>query len=309
VKSLLLLGFAAMALLLPGAAILAAFGSSSGPADAPPAVVGGNAAAVLADPYPQLYQNAATTQCPGLDPHVLEAVGQVESGHNQNDGPSSAGAVGPMQFQPQTWTVYGDGIPGDVWLPPLAIPAAAKMICANAGGHPTDLGAIRKSLAIYNAGSPDSPAGLAYATHVLAVAIGADVLADSRLTLSDNARQDVQIGIDPRVDSILELAANQWPLSVGTIRTGHSTYVEGTDRVSEHICGRAVDLTAVGGAPISDSNAAAKALVQWTATLSGDSKPDEVGSLWPEFNSLPGHFVDPGTGPHIHLGFHGPACR
>lgn len=308
-KSLLVLGLAGMAVVLPGAAVLAAFGAGSGPADAPPASVGGNAAAVLSDPYPQLYQGAAASQCPGLDWHVLEAVGQVESRHNQNDGPSSAGAVGPMQFKPETWTVYGDGNPADVWLPPLAIPAAAKMICVNTGGHPTDLEAVRKSLSIYNAGNPDSAPGNAYATHVLAVAIGADVLGDSRLALTDNARQDVQAGIDPRVDGLLELAANQWSLSLGTIRTGHSTYVEGTDRVSEHTCGRAVDLTAVGGSPVSDSNVAAKALVQWTATLSGSLKPDEVGSPWPEFNALPGYFVDPGTGPHIHLAFYGPTCR
>ena len=275
-------------------------------ADAPPKGVSGGAFAVLADPYPQLYQGGATL-CPGLDWHVLEAVGQVESQHNQNDGPSSAGAVGPMQFMPSTWTVWGDGIPGDVWLPPLAIPAAARMICANAGGHGNDLVSVAKALAIYNAESPDSLAGLAYAQHVLAVAIGADVLGDPRLTLSANAERDVRAGIDPRVDSFLEAAATQWPLSVGTVRTGHGTLVEGTDRVSEHTCGRAVDLTSVGG-PVSADNAQARALVMWTASLSGSLKPDEVGGPWSDLTSLPGYFQDPGTGPHIHIAYHGPSC-
>jgi membrane-bound lytic murein transglycosylase B len=33
----------------------------------------------------------------------------VESGFGHNDGPSSMGALGPMQFEPPTWALYGDG--------------------------------------------------------------------------------------------------------------------------------------------------------------------------------------------------------
>lgn len=308
-KGMILLGGLGAAVGVPtllfGAFLVAGAGSS----DAPPAGVSGNAAAVLPDPYPQLYQSAAAL-CPGLDWHVLEAVGQVESQHNANDGPSKAGAVGPMQFMPATWTIYGDGIQADVWLPPLAIPAAAKMLCANAGGKGSDLAAVQKSLSIYNAGNPDSPDGLAYAAHVMAVAIGADVLSDSRLTLSLDAQSDIRTGVDPRLDSFLEAAAAQWPLSVGTVRTGHATYVEGTDRVSEHACGRAVDLTGIGGQPASATNNTARSFVLWTATLTGSLKPDEVGSPWPEYSSLPGsYFVDPGTGPHVHIAYHGVPCR
>jgi membrane-bound lytic murein transglycosylase B len=40
---------------------------------------------------------------------VLAAIGKVESGFGHNDGPSSAGALGPMQFEPPTWALYGDG--------------------------------------------------------------------------------------------------------------------------------------------------------------------------------------------------------
>jgi hypothetical protein len=273
-----------------------------------PAGVTGNAAAVLADPYPQLYQGAAPL-CPGLDWHVLEAVGQVESQHGVNDGPSTAGAIGPMQFKPDTWTVYGDGNPADAWLPPTAIPAAARMICADAGGKGDDVEALRKSLAIYNAGSPDSPDGLTYAAHVLAVAVGLDVLSDPRIDLAPAARADVTAGIDPRVDSFLEAAAAEWPIAVGTVRTGHPVFVEGTDRVSEHTCGRAVDLVAVDGAPVSASNPAARALVTWTATLTGTLRPDEVGSPWPEFSALPGdYFSDAGHATRVHVGYRGPTC-
>ncbi len=92
--------------------------------------------------YLPLYQGAATT-CPGLDWHVLAAVGQVESGHGRNVGPSSAGAEGPMQFMPATFAAYAvdgnrDGVL-DIWNPADSIYTAAHYLCANGGGTPTGL--------------------------------------------------------------------------------------------------------------------------------------------------------------------------
>ena len=46
---------------------------------------------------------ARRSTCPGMQWTLLAAVGQVESGHGRNNGPSSAGAIGPMQFRPQTF--------------------------------------------------------------------------------------------------------------------------------------------------------------------------------------------------------------
>ena len=305
-KTLLLVGLIVSGLLAPAVILVAVF-DGLGPSSGSSVSLPGGASAILPDPYPQLYA-AGAALCPGMEPHLLEAVGQIESGHNRNDGPSSAGAVGPMQFVPSTWLIYGDGTLADAWLPPLAIPAAARMICANAGGRGDDRTALRKSLAIYNAGNADSPAGLAYADHAFVVELGLDLLSDPRVSLSENARSDVMRGVDPRLEVLLERAAAQWPISVGTLVTGHPTYVEGTGRVSNHACGRAADLTAVGGSPVSVTNVAARALVLWTASLAAN-KPDEVGSPWPDFGAFPGnYFQDPGTGPHVHLGFSGPKC-
>jgi hypothetical protein len=81
-----------------------------------------------------LYQQAAAG-CPGLSWTVLAAVGKVESNHNRPPRQvSSAGAQGPMQFLPATWTSYGldgdgDGT-ADPFAPPDAILSAAQYLCA-----------------------------------------------------------------------------------------------------------------------------------------------------------------------------------
>ena len=92
--------------------------------------------------YLALYQDSAAEYCPGLSWTVLAAIGQIESDHGANDGPSSAGALGPMQFLPSTWAVWGtDGFgqtgPPNIMNPLDAVPSAARMLCADgaaAGG-------------------------------------------------------------------------------------------------------------------------------------------------------------------------------
>jgi hypothetical protein len=99
--------------------------------------------------YLQLYQQAART-CPGLSWTVLAAIGQIESDHGRNVGPSSAGALGPMQFMPATWRSYGvdgdgDG-KADIMNPFDAVPAAAKYLCANGAGR----GSLSNAIWHYN---------------------------------------------------------------------------------------------------------------------------------------------------------------
>jgi hypothetical protein len=98
--------------------------------------------------YLQLFQESAARYCPGLSWTVLAAIGQIESGFGANMGPSSAGALGPMQFLPSTWqvwgtTAFGEAGPPNIMDPYDAVPSAARLLCANGAGSPSSLrGAI-----------------------------------------------------------------------------------------------------------------------------------------------------------------------
>ncbi len=96
--------------------------------------------------YLALYRASART-CPGLPWGVLAGIGKVETNHGRSSAPGVRSGVnafgccaGPMQFNirngpPSTWDRYGRG--GDVYDPADAIPAAARLLCANGarGGH------------------------------------------------------------------------------------------------------------------------------------------------------------------------------
>jgi transglycosylase-like protein with SLT domain len=91
-----------------------------------------------------LFKASAAQYCQGLPWTVLAAIAQIESGDGANDGPSSAGALGPMQFLPSTWAVWGVtgfGPPGqpDIMNPLDAVPSAARLLCAAGGANSATL--------------------------------------------------------------------------------------------------------------------------------------------------------------------------
>jgi murein DD-endopeptidase MepM/ murein hydrolase activator NlpD len=73
----------------------------------------------------------------GIPWQVLAAINKVESNFGRNMGPSSAGAIGWMQFMPSTWLRWGvdadgDGV-ADPWRARDAIYAAARYLAASGG--------------------------------------------------------------------------------------------------------------------------------------------------------------------------------
>jgi murein DD-endopeptidase MepM/ murein hydrolase activator NlpD len=73
----------------------------------------------------------------GVPWQVLAAINKIESNFGRNMGPSSAGAVGWMQFMPSTWERWGldadgDGI-ADPWNAEDAVTAAARYLAASGG--------------------------------------------------------------------------------------------------------------------------------------------------------------------------------
>jgi hypothetical protein len=103
--------------------------------------------------YMALFQESAAQYCPGLSWTVLAAIGQIESGDGTNVGPSTAGALGPMQFLPSTWRIwgitgFGDTGPPNIMSPFDAVPSAARLLCANGAAQGGQ--ALRQAIFDYN---------------------------------------------------------------------------------------------------------------------------------------------------------------
>ena len=98
-----------------------------------------------------LYRQAAAT-CPGLPWTLLAAIGTVETGNGSSTAPgvssgaNSAGAEGPMQFEPATFAAYatvgpGGATPATPYDRVDAVYTAAAMLCADGAGSASTLDA------------------------------------------------------------------------------------------------------------------------------------------------------------------------
>jgi transglycosylase-like protein with SLT domain len=87
--------------------------------------------ALAADKLRAFYEEAGRQS--GVRWELLAAINFVESDFGRLREPSIHGALGPMQFMPSTWALYGRG---DVHSPHAAILAAARFL--RAAGAPAD---------------------------------------------------------------------------------------------------------------------------------------------------------------------------
>lgn len=128
----------------------------------------------------------------------------------------------------------------------------------------------------------------------------ASVLAHPGIGLTAAARRDAEAGVaDSRVLGLLLALAERHELGrVGPIKTGHSYFVRGTTRVSNHSYGRAVDILVIDGAYVSRTHRGAYEAVAFILSLPEPLRPDEVGSPW-RFAAR-GSFSDFAHRGHIH---------
>jgi hypothetical protein len=258
--------------------------------------------------YARLYVEAASKF--SFPWQLLGAVGKIECDHGRGDcfRPNSAGAMGPMQFLAATWQRY-ESASGD---PPYDIYDARDSIFAAAAKLAADGIARDPRRALYSYNPSNS-----YVDDVLSWALrygwmGEDaggletaVLSHPNIELRPEARADVQAGVvDRRILGMLLVLATEHRLGgVGPFVTGHSMYVAGTDRISNHAVGRAVDIGVVDGMSVAPSNLQAREAVVTLLTLPEPVRPDELGSPW-DFDA-PGAFTDSSHLDHIHAGITG----
>ena len=257
-----------------------------------------------------VYRAAAAT-CDGMEWTLLAAIHKVETGFGRGGAVSSAGAQGPMQFMPPTWTAYatdgdGDGVAriNDV---EDAIFSAASLLCANGAGDPS-----RLATAVFSYNHSET-----YVAEVLSLAASygvmtfdgaavaasaGDVLRNPRITLTANARADVEAGVvDARLLALLQAISLRHSIGISVFKTGHSKYTR-SGSVSLHYFGRGVDIFFVDGDPVSSSSFPARRLVMDVAHLSGPIRPDELGHPFDAIR-FPGGFTDADHADHIHAGF------
>lgn len=131
----------------------------------------------------------------------------------------------------------------------------------------------------------------------------AAVLSHPNIGLTAAARGDVEAGlIDSRVLQVLLVVAEAHELApVGPFISGHTYFVKGTSRVSNHMYGRAVDIIGVDGAPVSPSNVAARNVMELILDLPVEITPDEVGGPWVLSNGRITTFTKDHLD-HIHVG-------
>jgi hypothetical protein len=310
------------------------------PARSKPAGQRGASAFALSDiprRYLGFYADAASA-CRGLSWQVLAAIGKIESDHGRSSAPGVRSGVnrfgccaGPMQFnirngRPSTWDTWGTGVAAQVYDPAHAVPAAARKLCGDGLARPERIGqdpcpdvvgsaALHVALKRYNNAcwyvhEVVTLAGR-YTSTAPAISPSKDpfvraLVRNKRIATTTShgcdPRTDLASGkLDLRVQSLLAVVADRHRIRLSCLRTGHSRFVKGTTRVSNHTVWRAVDIDMVDGRPVSRANRASRALVLWLDGLQGPLRPSEIGSPF-EIGRRP-YFSDEGHQGHVHVGY------
>src|ERR671924_368592 len=100
------------------------------------------------------------------------------------------------------------------------------------------------------------------------------------LVLDASQVADLESGkIDPRIVDILDEVSQRHRITVSALMSDHAVHTAGGS-VSTHAYGRAVDIAAVDGQPVSPGNATARKLAESLLRLPSSIRPTELGSPW-----------------------------
>ncbi len=107
------------------------------------------------------------------------------------------------------------------------------------------------------------------------------VLRNDRIELPDSARWDILSGhTDPALLELMARAADEYRFGVVTLHSGHPTNVFGTERISDHTRGLAVDIYAVEGTAVIDDRAEDSATHRFVQWLYDQPEVRQIGSPW-----------------------------
>lgn len=107
------------------------------------------------------------------------------------------------------------------------------------------------------------------------------VLRHDRIELPDSARWDILSGhTDPALLALMARAADEFSFGVVTLHSGHPTNVFGTERMSDHTRGLAVDIFAVEGTTVIDDRAEGSTTYRFVQWLYDQPEVRQIGSPW-----------------------------
>jgi hypothetical protein len=129
------------------------------------------------------------------------------------------------------------------------------------------------------------------------------VLDDERIELPDSARWDIHRGhTSPALLALLTRLADQaGGLGVCVLASGHPVHVFGTDRISDHTRGRAVDLHRIGDRLVIEDRADGSGTDRAVRWLYDDAAGPVVGSPWALDGFGGRSFTDAVHQDHLHV--------
>ncbi|HWU32271.1 MAG TPA: hypothetical protein VN108_05320 [Marmoricola sp.] len=128
------------------------------------------------------------------------------------------------------------------------------------------------------------------------------VLASHRIVLPPAAHADVASGQvhDTVLETMLRMS-QRWVVGVSVIRSGHPTYVFGTNRLSDHPRGRAFDTWAIDGHPVVAPQTSRSLIADYMERLAALGSYNVGGPM--SLGSAPQYFSDNTHHDHVHAGF------